>query len=119
MGSNAVNRQRAMPMEADTETMDRRHETWHIGKQIPLALIAAVVLQTAGLVWSIAGLYNRVDTLVDRFNRMESERYTREDGRRDRELMMMQVQAQTQRDNEQDRRIATVESLANQWRVRQ
>lgn len=97
------------------EDMDRRR--WHVGKEIPLALVGALLVQTIGLVWSIAGLYNRVDNLVATTTEMKSERWTKEDARRDRDIVNMLVEAQRQRDNEQERRISIMESLINQWRV--
>lgn len=103
-----------MQQQGDDD-MDRRR--WHVGKEIPLALVGALLLQTVGLVWSIAGLYNRVDNLVIITNKMENERYTKEDARRDRDIVNMVIDAQRQRDNEQERRIAIVESLLNQWRI--
>ena len=95
--------------------MDRRR--WHVGKEIPIALVGALLVQTVGLVWSIAGLYNRVDNLVLVTNKMENERYTKEDARRDRDIVNMLVDAQRQRDNEQERRISIMESLINQLRI--
>ncbi len=88
-------------MEKDTEdAVDRR--SWHIGKEVPLALIFAFAAQTVGLIWSVSGLYNKVDTLVQVVAEIRNERYTKEDGRRDRD-------AQIQRDNEQDRRLNKLE----------
>ncbi len=107
-------------MEAETterEHNQRLHDRWHVGKEIPLALVGAVVVQTAGLVWSIAGLYNKVDSLVLTTNEMKLERYTKEDGRRDRELMTLMNEAQRQRAIEQDRRITILESIVNQLQV--
>jgi hypothetical protein len=109
-----------MSSEDDTKQhgaeMDRRQ--WHVGKEIPLALVAALLVQTVGLVWSIAGLYNRVDNLVQTTSEMKLERYTKEDARRDRDMVNMVIEAQRQRDNEQERRISIMESLQNQWRTR-
>jgi len=105
---------RAIQQEKEDD-MDRRR--WHVGKEIPIALVGALLVQTVGLVWSIAGLYNRVDNLVLVTNKMENERYTKEDARRDRDIVNMLVDAQRQRDNEQERRISIMESLINQLRI--
>ncbi len=99
-------------MEDDTQTMDRRG--WHVGKEVPLALVGALLMQTGGLVWSIAGLYNRVDRLVETTNEMKQERYTKDDGRRDREMTSQISESQRQRDSEQDRRINNLEVVTNQ-----
>ncbi len=108
-----------MPQSEEEEIQERRRwdDRWHVGKEIPIALVGAVVVQTAGLVWSIAGLYNKVDSLVATTNEMKLERYTKEDGRRDRELMTLMNEAQRQRAIEQDRRITILESIVNQLQV--
>jgi hypothetical protein len=36
-------------------------EPWHLDKRVPIALILALVMQTAGMVWWAAGLTHRVD----------------------------------------------------------
>ena len=38
-------------------------DTWHFDKKVPIALIAAIVFQTCGLVWFGAQLSIRVDVL--------------------------------------------------------
>jgi hypothetical protein len=102
--------------QMEDEEVDRRIQQWHIGKEIPIALVIAFVLQTGAFLWSLSGLYSKVDSLVATTNEMRLERYTKEDGRRDRELMMEINRAQQQRDNEQDRRISNVEAFFNRWR---
>lgn len=98
-------------METPVET-DRRG--WHVGKEIPIAVVGAVLIQTAGLVWSIAGLYNKVDNLVTVTNDLKSERYTKEDARRDAEMLRQMSDFQRQRDSEQDRRINQLEVITSQ-----
>lgn len=36
---------------------------WHLDKRVPIALIATIAIQTAGIVWFASGLYHRVETL--------------------------------------------------------
>ncbi len=96
--------------------MDRRH--WHVGKEIPLALVFVLVGQSIGFIWSIAGLYNRVDNLAIAFSEAKAERYTKEDARAARELYTFQSESQRQRDIEQDRRITILESLVNLSRTK-
>lgn len=95
--------------------VDRRG--WHVGKEIPIALVAVLGFQTVGFIWSIAGLYNRVDNLATAFQEIKSERYTKEDARAARELSAFVNESQRQRDIEQDRRITILESLVNQMRA--
>lgn len=99
-----------------TEALDRRQDRWHMGKEVPLALIGAFILQTGGIIWSYASLVNKVDALIDTNREFRADRYTKEDGRRDREYTMQVAAAQTQRDVEQDRRIAANEQLVNELR---
>ena len=39
------------------------HQSWHLDKRIPVALIITIVVQTAGIVWWAATLNARVDVL--------------------------------------------------------
>jgi len=38
------------------------NEQWHLSKSVPLSIIFAVVVQTATLVWFIAGLNANIET---------------------------------------------------------
>lgn len=38
-----------------------RGKRWHVGKEIPIALIAGLFIQTAGLIWGASALFSRVD----------------------------------------------------------
>lgn len=83
---------------------------WHVGKEIPLALLAALVIQTGGGIWWASTLSSDVAYIKDTLRRYENERYTREDARRDRELLQSLIDAQRQRDNDHDRRLAAIEA---------
>lgn len=50
---------------------DRRN--WYIGKEIPVAIIATVALQTAGIIWWAAGVSSDVRDLSRRMVIMESK----------------------------------------------
>lgn len=43
--------------------MTRVHEHWQVEKKIPLALIAAVILQTFGIAWWGSAMSTRVEQL--------------------------------------------------------
>jgi hypothetical protein len=47
--------------EEEMMEQDRRH--WHIGREIPLAVIFAILVQTVGIVWWASSLSGRVDQL--------------------------------------------------------
>lgn len=63
------------------ETTDRRGEHWTVDRRIPLALVAAIAIQTAGAVWWAASIDQRLAsveiatsasvTLADRVTRVE------------------------------------------------
>jgi uncharacterized protein HemX len=90
---------------------DRRvSDRWHIAKDVPIALIAAVLIQTAGGIWWMAQLSSKIDHAINTINEFKTERYTREDARRDRELLEQKFQAVSTRDAELDRRINSVEA---------
>lgn len=42
---------------------DPAGEHWHLDKRVPLALIATLFLQTAGIVWWASGINTRVESL--------------------------------------------------------
>jgi septal ring factor EnvC (AmiA/AmiB activator) len=41
--------------------MTGREDPWHLDKRVPLALILALLVQTAGMVWWAATISSRVD----------------------------------------------------------
>ncbi len=89
----------------DDDQRRRVSDRWHVGKEIPLALILAVGLQTVGFTWWMAQLSSKVDAAVGTIGEFKTERYTREDARRDRQLLDQQFQSMTTRDTELERRI--------------
>jgi hypothetical protein len=102
-------------LEKATATTDV-NKRWHIGKEIPLILIAGMILQTIGVVIWITQLSGNVGTLITQFAEFKLERssvaatsYTREDARRDRELIDQKLQSQLPVDREFERRINGVE----------
>ncbi len=105
-----------MPQSKEQEPQRRVVDRWHVGKEIPIALVMVLIGQTIGFIWSISGLYSKVDVLVVNFAEFKQERYTKEDARRDQQLVTLIVEAQRQRDNEQERRISILETLYNQIR---
>lgn len=58
-------------------------ERWHVGKEIPLAMIAAVFLQTMGGVWFAATYVSKIDTLTALMSEFKSQQYTQNDARKD------------------------------------
>lgn len=95
------------PMDDETSTppQRRREDRWHVGKEVPLVLVIAVLAQTAGGIWWMSQLASKIDNAITTISEFRSERYTREDARRDRELLETKFQALSARDQELDRRI--------------
>lgn len=83
-----------------------RNERWHIGKEIPLAVLVVLLIQTGGGIWWLAQLGGKLDFAVATIQEFKAERYTRDDARRDFELAR-------QRDGDAERRIADIERKHN------
>ena len=75
-----------LPLPAD-DTERIAHERWHVGKEIPLAMIAAVFLQTMGGVWFAATYVSKIDTLTTLVAEFKSQQYTQNDARKDHEYI--------------------------------
>jgi hypothetical protein len=97
-------------LEKATTTTTDTNKRWHIGKEIPLVIVGAIIMQTAGFVWWLSQLSSNVSSLNTAFAEFKLERYTREDARRDRELIDQKLQAQLPVDRELERRINSIES---------
>ena len=82
---------------------------WHLGKEIPVTFVVMILAQTGVLIWSLSGLYSKVEGLVTATNELRMASYTKEDASKAREMLLMLNQAQQQRDAEQDRRITNLE----------
>lgn len=91
-------------------TTERRTDRWHVGKEINLALILVVIVQTIGFVWWLSQLSSNVTSMRDLFAEFRAEKYTREDARRDRDLQDQKFQALISRDTELERRINNAEA---------
>lgn len=52
--------------------MGEPHEPWHLDKRVPIALIAAIVVQTVAIVWWAASIDARVGTTERRVERIET-----------------------------------------------
>jgi len=93
----------------DWDGAERRHihphyERWHLGKEIPLAVLVVLLIQTGGGIWWLAQLGSKLDSAVATIQEFKAERYTRDDARRDAELTR-------QRDADNERRITELEAF--------
>jgi len=63
---------------------------WHLDKKVPIAMITAILIQTAGIIWFASGLFHRVESLerdmisrtpqADRLTRVEVKIETVQEG---------------------------------------
>lgn len=90
----------------------RKQEKWHVGKEVPIAVLFTLVVQTGGGIWWLAQVSSKIDYAVSTMQEFKAERYTRDDARRDRELAQ-------QRDAEHDRRLAAIEASLDVLKRRQ
>ena len=88
----------------DDEPDSRRsRDRWHVGREIPIAVLVMLAVQTGGGIWWAAGLSQKLDSVIAQVAEIKSERYTKDDARRDMELMRT-------RDADLERRVAYLES---------
>lgn len=66
-------------------------ERWHVGKEIPIAIIFAIALQTMGGIWFAATYVAKIDTLTTLMSEFKASQYTRDDARRDNESINTRV----------------------------
>lgn len=64
---------------------NNRPERWHVGKEIPIALIVMLILQTGGWVWWAAVQSTKLDNLTSMMSDFRASQYTSADARRDAE----------------------------------
>lgn len=84
---------------------ERRAERWHVGKEIPLAIIFAITIQTMGGVWFAATYVAKIDTLTSLMSEFKATQYTQADARRDKE-------AADARTEDMMRRVEVLESIS-------
>src|SRR5437763_1227333 len=104
--------------DSDAHDENRRsRDGWHVGREIPIAVIALLLVQTASGVWFMASLSNKVDLALSSIQEFKIERYTREDGRRDRELFQQMLGALSNanqvKSEEIDRRLSYLEGQSD------
>ena len=87
----------------DDESGSRRsRDRWHVGREIPIAVLVMLAVQTGGGIWWLSGVSQKLDSVIAQVAEIKQERYTKDDARRDLELMKL-------RDGDLERRIANLE----------
>lgn len=82
--------------------MPERRESWHVGKEIPLAMIFAIFMQTVGVVWWAATLAAKMDDLSYQVAALTADKYTKSDAEKDQKYV-------NQRLSDMERRVTNVE----------
>lgn len=88
----------------DWDGHDRRQRNgWHVGREIPIAVIVALVIQTGGGIWWLANLAAKLDSVQYQLAELKTDRYTASDARRDNDLARL-------RDENLERRVRDLET---------
>ena len=66
----------------------RESERWHVGKEIPIALIIALFVQTSGAIWWAATQSQKLDNLTELIKEFKSLQYTQDDARKDQAMCL-------------------------------
>ena len=89
------------------EPIERR--SWHIGKEIPIAVIIGLMVQTGGLIWFAATQTAKLDQLTVMMSEFRAAQYTQADARRDQEIQAVRSNNNARRIDELARRIDALE----------
>ncbi len=79
---------------------------WHVGKEIPIALLFAIFIQTAGGIWWAATLTAKIDSLNNQIISLQDEKYTKLDASKDFTTINVKIA-------DLDRRISILENQQN------
>lgn len=74
----------------NNENKDKQ-QSWHIGKEIPIALVFAILLQTAGGMWWAATVTTKLNELTYQVAAIDADRYTKSDAQKDGALYAMEI----------------------------
>ena len=85
-------------------------ERWHVGREIPLAVIFGLVVQTVGLVWFAATQTAKLDNVIGIMTEYRVAQYTQSDARRDQDLQAGRSANNARRIDETVRRIEALEN---------
>jgi hypothetical protein len=72
-------------------TENRRDDKWHVGKEIPIALIAMLMVQSAGAIWWAATQSAKMDALTAMVTEFRIAQYTQNDAHRDTALTTLRI----------------------------
>lgn len=81
-------------------------------------MIGAFIIQTLIFTWFLAGQNSKLNTVIDDNAAAKLAVYTKDDARKDRELMDSKLVNVQSREDEMIRRIALLEAQANAFQAR-
>ena len=70
---------------------------WHVGKEIPLAMIFGMLFQTAGIIWWAASLSGKIDNLTEQVSWLKADKRLQEDSFRDIAVIEQRLTANERR----------------------
>lgn len=80
----------------DKRKEDRRTNQWHVGKEIPLAMLFAILVQTGAAIWWAASFSATVTTKLDDLSNqvaaLTADKYTQHDAIRDQALLNEKIE---------------------------
>lgn len=82
--------------------LDTERRGWHVGKEIPLAMLFAILVQSGAAIWWAATLSAKLDDLSYQVAALSAEKYTKSDAEKDQRYFI-------QRFDDVDRRISYIE----------
>ena len=76
---------------------DNINERWHVGKEIPLAMICGMLFQTAGVIWWAATLSGKLDNVMEQVAWLKADRRLQETAYKDIAVMEQRLTSNERR----------------------
>jgi hypothetical protein len=106
-----------MEHEQEWDGVNRRANTWHVAREIPVAVVITLIIQTMAGVVFFTNLSAKVDTALDTLREFKQERYTRTDAERDRALLLEIIGSMRAQHSDIYKRLESVESKVDDHRA--
>lgn len=83
-------------MEEERRLEDRREDHWHVGKEIPIAMLFTIIIQTCAAIWWAASfsatVTTKLDDLANQVASLTADKYTQHDAVRDQALINEKIE---------------------------
>jgi cell division protein FtsB len=83
---------------------DTKKESWHVGKEIPIAMLFAIMVQSCTAIWWAATLTAKLDDLSYQVAALSAEKYTKSDAEKDQRYLSQRITDTERRLNYVERR---------------